>query len=37
VVVLEMDADELLEKILTNPTVEQMIANMLENLLQDNG
>jgi hypothetical protein len=37
VAVLEIDADELLEKLVTNPAVEQMIANMLENQLQEAG
>jgi hypothetical protein len=37
VAVLEMDADELLEKIVTNPAVEQLIANMLESQLQEAG
>jgi hypothetical protein len=32
-----MDADELLEKIVTNPAVEQLIANMLESQLQEAG
>jgi hypothetical protein len=37
VTIPEMDADELLEKIVTNPAVEQLIANMLESQLQEAG
>jgi hypothetical protein len=37
VTILEMDANELLEKIVTNTAVEQLIANMLESQLQEAG